>query len=104
MAESRSHRGIPRARRLALAAALLLGLSRGAVAQENSECLECHSDRTMSKKRAGQTVSLFVDQKRLAKSVHADAPCVGCHSDLAGKELPHEERLAAAVEAQAVRE
>ena len=93
MAEPRSHRGALSARRLALAAALFLGLSRAAVAQENSDCLECHSDKTMSKKRAGQTVSLYVDQKRLAKSVHDGAPCVGCHSALAGKELPHDENV-----------
>jgi len=83
------------ASRYALALALLAGLAGAAGAQESSDCLECHSDRTLTKQRAGRTVSLFVDDKRLAKSVHADAPCVGCHSDLSGKELPHEEKLAA---------
>jgi len=68
------------ARLLLLGAGLLVVLARAAGAQESSDCLECHSDKTLTKRRAGKTVSLFVDEKRLAKSVHADAPCVGCHS------------------------
>ena len=83
-------------RALGLGAVLLAGLlaARGARAQENSDCLSCHSDATLTKKKAGRTVSLFVDEKRLKGSVHADAPCVGCHSDLSGKELPHDEKHA----------
>ncbi|MBI5443517.1 MAG: hypothetical protein HY900_20190, partial [Deltaproteobacteria bacterium] len=95
MAEPCPDRPRHSARLLLLGIGLLLGLARAAGAQESSDCLECHSDKTLTKKRAGKTVSLFVDEKRLAKSVHADAPCVGCHSALSGKELPHEEKVAA---------
>jgi predicted CXXCH cytochrome family protein len=81
------------ARLVPLAGLLLLGLVRPLAAQENSDCLSCHSDDTLTKKRAGKTVSLYVDEKRLAKSVHDGAPCVGCHTALAGKELPHDEKV-----------
>ncbi len=69
-----------------------LGLSGGipcAVAQENSDCLGCHGDRSLTTKREGKTVPLFVDGKKFGASIHASLPCVGCHAELQGKELPH---------------
>lgn len=95
MADPRPDRPHRSSRLVPLALVLLLALTRAAGAQENSDCLECHSDKTLTKQRGSRTISLFVDGKQLAKSVHAEAPCVGCHSDLSGKELPHEEKLAA---------
>jgi cytochrome b subunit of formate dehydrogenase len=77
---------------LALLALLSLA-SFPALGQENSDCLGCHSDKTLTKKRAGKTVSIYVDEKRLEASAHKGAPCIGCHSDLAGKELPHDEKV-----------
>lgn len=52
-------------------------------------CLSCHSDRTMTTKHGRQTVSIYVDGKRFAKSVHASLSCAGCHSDLEGADIPH---------------
>ena len=66
-------------------------------AQESADCLTCHEDKALTGTKRGKTVSMFVDQKKFAASVHADVPCVACHADLAGKELPHEEALAPAV-------
>jgi hypothetical protein len=63
-------------------------------AQENTDCLACHSDRSLTAERNGKTVSVFVDERRFGASVHATLPCTGCHADLAGKELPHEAPLA----------
>jgi uncharacterized protein with PIN domain len=60
-------------------------------AQENDECLACHGDKSAATERNGRSVSLFVDAKALSGSKHADVPCVGCHADLAGTELPHED-------------
>ncbi len=55
----------------------------------NEDCLACHSDRSLTAKRGGRTVSLFVEGKRFAGSVHGSLACTDCHADLAGKELPH---------------
>ncbi len=55
----------------------------------SEDCLGCHGDRGLTTRRAGRTVSLFVDGKRFGGSVHASLGCTGCHADLEGKELPH---------------
>jgi cytochrome b subunit of formate dehydrogenase len=75
---------------LGVAFVLAGGLAR---AQENSDCLACHGDKELTKLRAGKTVSLFVDEAALRASVHGEAPCIGCHADLAGVELPHGEKV-----------
>jgi len=64
------------------------------IAQENGDCLGCHSDESLRGERKGKIISLHVDEKSLDASVHASLTCVSCHSDLEGKELPHEEELA----------
>jgi uncharacterized protein with PIN domain len=58
-------------------------------ADDSDTCLACHGDKSMSVKRGGKPVSLFVDGKRFAPSVHGSVGCTGCHADLAGKDLPH---------------
>lgn len=82
-------------RRLLLLAGPALALVAGsrAPAQENAECLACHGDKSLTATRSGATVSLYVNEKSLAVSIHAPLPCVGCHADLQGKELPHEAPL-----------
>ncbi len=62
--------------------------------QENSDCLMCHEDKSLTAERQGKMISLFVDQRRFSQSVHADLSCVTCHVDLEGKELPHEAPVA----------
>ena len=56
--------------------------------------LACHSDKSLSTKRGGRTVSLFVDQKKFTGSIHGSLQCTSCHADLDGKELPHSTPLA----------
>jgi hypothetical protein len=58
--------------------------------QPGAECLACHGDKSTTTTRAGKTVSLFVDGKKFASSVHASFGCTGCHADLEGKDFPHE--------------
>ncbi|MGD0467199.1 MAG: cytochrome c3 family protein [Terriglobales bacterium] len=58
--------------------------------QPGAECLACHGEKSMSTTRAGRTVSLYVDGKKFATSIHGSFGCTGCHADLEGKELPHE--------------
>ncbi|GAB4327595.1 MAG: cytochrome c3 family protein [Calditrichia bacterium] len=64
-------------------------------AQENSVCLECHSDPEMTgTNRDGIEASMFVDAKVFGSSVHADLECVDCHTDLQDLEdFPHDESL-----------
>ncbi len=83
--------------RILAAVALLLVSRLIGMAQESSECLACHDDKSLTGTRQGKTVSVYVDAKKFAASIHGSLPCVGCHKDLEGKELPHEERLAPAV-------
>jgi cytochrome b subunit of formate dehydrogenase len=52
----------------------------------NSDCLECHGDKTLSKTNAtGKAVSLFVDNARYTNSVHRTNACLSCHSDISEK-------------------
>ncbi len=53
---------------------------------KNSACMDCHSDPTLSKTNAtGKVISLFVDEAKLAASIHKTNTCVSCHSDLTSK-------------------
>jgi uncharacterized protein with PIN domain len=61
-----------------------------AVDQPGAECLACHGDKSMSTTRGGKPVSLYVDGKKFATSVHGSFGCTGCHADLEGKDLPHD--------------
>jgi uncharacterized protein with PIN domain len=87
-------RGVARAA-LLLPFVLLLLSAAGAAAEDdpNEACLACHGDKSLTTKRGGRTVSLYVDAKKMAGSVHGANGCVSCHADLQGKELPHETPL-----------
>ena len=75
-------------------AIVAIGFSAVAYAQENSDCLMCHGDKAATGKRAGRTISVYVNEKKFAGSIHSSLQCVACHADLAGKEFPHDEDLA----------
>lgn len=86
---------------------LLLGLlSPGSIgAIENSECLDCHSDKSLTKESTDNilkfsiTVALYVDEDKFNHSAHNmnGITCVDCHSDIEelnwDNELPHEQNL-----------
>ncbi len=55
----------------------------------NAACLECHSDETLSMKKAGLKVSLFIDGKITGKSVHRSLDCIDCHEKFDGDSSPH---------------
>ncbi len=68
--------------------ALVLGAITAAAAAEikNSACLECHSDKTLYKTNAaGKGISMFVDEAKLAGSVHKTNTCASCHADITSK-------------------
>jgi cytochrome b subunit of formate dehydrogenase len=74
---------------------LLLGagtaLSSGTPLQ-NSDCLACHGDRSLTVTVEGKTLSLYVDEQAFQKSAHSILRCTDCHSDV--KSLPHNPDLA----------
>jgi hypothetical protein len=70
-----------------------LGFAVCGLAQESSDCLDCHSDKTLSGTRKGKILSVFVDEAKLGASTHAALACIACHADVAGKEFPHDEKL-----------
>lgn len=62
-----------------LAAAGLV-LSLNAQSMTNQECLECHSDKELTKtNQTGTVISLFVDEALLAASSHRTNSCASCH-------------------------
>jgi predicted CXXCH cytochrome family protein len=73
--------------------AVLFACALGAWAQTNEDCEACHDDPGLTKVRNGQTVSLTMNSKILAGSVHKGLQCVGCHRDAAVEEFPHPETL-----------
>jgi predicted CXXCH cytochrome family protein len=73
----------------------VITLSTLLYAASDEECLECHSDKQLTTKRNGKTVSLFVDLERYSKSVHGKVGCAGCHPDADVAEFPHPEKLTA---------
>jgi len=75
---------------MALIASALSHVSFAAAAPRewipNKDCLECHSDKDLTKTNAtGQVTHLFVDASKLAASIHAKTLCSQCHSDLTAK-------------------
>src|SRR5215471_16287138 len=75
-------------RALAMASALLFftSLAGAAPPPKNSDCLECHADKSLTKKGTdGNEVSLFVDEKLFGASIHRTNTCVSCHADLTSK-------------------
>lgn len=58
----------------------------------SAECEACHSSGRRAGKRAPGVPPEF-NAAALRASPHAELECSGCHSDLAGKPLPHEDKL-----------
>ncbi len=56
---------------------------------KSATCLECHSDATLTMDRDGRKVSLFVDEKVHAASVHKSLECVDCHENFESEDPPH---------------
>jgi formate dehydrogenase gamma subunit len=53
---------------------------------KNSDCLDCHGDKSLtSTNAAGVVHSLFADAALLAGSAHAKTTCASCHADLTAK-------------------
>jgi len=63
--------------------------SRAEQKLKDQDCLQCHSDATLSKEVNGKQISLSVDQAKLKHSIHGSMfACVDCHTDV--KSLAHD--------------
>jgi len=60
-----------------------------AFAQDNDICLSCHSEPGMTGTRKGRPISVTVDARKLAASVHNELDCIACHMDIAADEMAH---------------
>ncbi len=80
-------------RLVVLAAILPVYPTVRSLAQENSDCYTCHEDKSLTEKRNGKTLSMFVEAGRFSASVHGSLSCITCHTDLKKKEFPHDEVL-----------
>lgn len=75
-----------------LFAVFLTMLGSVTLAQSNSQqCIDCHSDETMTMEKNGKEISLFVDQGKFKSSVHGETECIDCHSGFDAESLPHKE-------------
>lgn len=64
----------------------------------NDKCLECHSDKDLTKETAdGREISMFVEEAKLAASAHSKTKCSECHRDLT-EEHPDDELAAKPVD------
>lgn len=71
---------------LTLAAGVLGAAVLSAAEIKNSECLDCHSDKTLTTTNAAGVVkSLYMDAAVLDGSAHHKVSCAGCHNDLTEK-------------------
>jgi predicted CXXCH cytochrome family protein len=77
--------------RWTLMAVILLGFAAPAVgAQQNAECLACHSEKTLTDQEGH---SVYVDGAKQKASVHGVLGCTDCHTSIKG--YPHPEHPAA---------
>jgi DnaJ-class molecular chaperone len=69
--------------------ALLLIVFCVAPVRAMEKCIICHGKRDLVKtEETGRQISLFVDQEKLAVSVHQARECTECHVDIV--EIPHQ--------------
>ncbi|HEU5181812.1 MAG TPA: cytochrome B, partial [Candidatus Polarisedimenticolia bacterium] len=84
--------GTPRI--LLLFAILALAASAPASSAVPSEtCLGCHSAASITAQRQEKTISLHVDPRTLAGSVHKDLGCTDCHAGFNPGQLPHKKKI-----------
>ena len=60
---------------------------------DNSTCLGCHDDPTITMNRKGKDVSLTVKSTTLQHSVHASLNCQQCHQGFNPDDIPHKANI-----------
>ena len=82
---------------LVIAAFCLFGQFAARAALTDSDCLDCHSDKTLATTNSADAAkSLFIDPAILAASVHKTNGCISCHADVTTKH-PDDNRVLAPV-------
>ncbi len=76
-----------------LLAFLMAAAAPSVFAQEVDDCLACHDDPDLTKRRGGRDVSLYIELEGYNASVHGDMECLDCHQDLSDADFPHDEKL-----------
>ncbi|MGB9853075.1 MAG: cytochrome c3 family protein [Candidatus Kapaibacteriota bacterium] len=61
--------------------------------QDNSHCLSCHDDPTITMTKNGKEISLEVKTFVFSRSVHSSLKCEKCHEGFNPDEIPHKERI-----------
>ncbi len=73
--------------------ALALTLPRLAPAQSRADCLNCHSDKSMTMERNGRQISIYADEAQLDRSPHKKLVCIACHVGFDANNVPHKEKI-----------
>ncbi|MEE8437391.1 MAG: cytochrome c3 family protein [Candidatus Neomarinimicrobiota bacterium] len=69
---------------------LILWIPLTIFAQDNNTCVTCHEDESLSVRRSGIELSLFVTDDHLTDTPHEGFSCIDCHTALEGiTEFPH---------------
>lgn len=66
-----------------------------AMAQKNTDCYDCHNDKSMTMEKWGKEISLHVSPARYQNSAHSSLLCTNCHKSFDPEELPHVEPMPA---------
>jgi len=72
---------------------LLFFTFSGTNSQSNDQCLDCHSDPTISMTKNGKNLSLNVKKFALARSPHGKMKCVECHAGFNPEDVPHKVKI-----------
>jgi cytochrome b subunit of formate dehydrogenase len=62
-------------------------------AQSRADCLNCHSDTSMTMERNGQQVSIYLNEWQLNHSAHNKLVCIACHVGFDPNNVPHKEKI-----------
>jgi formate dehydrogenase gamma subunit len=74
---------------LLMFSALLLAPVQSANSQASNACMICHGNSSLTMKKGGKILSLFVDESSMKTSVHGAFQCVSCHVGLNPGAMPH---------------
>ncbi|MCX7879947.1 MAG: cytochrome c3 family protein [Ignavibacteria bacterium] len=67
--------------------------AQGKKIADNSVCLSCHDDPTITMERNGKTISLEVKKHIFSTSVHSSLTCDKCHINFNPDEIPHSPKI-----------